>query len=340
MRLFVTFGSWGEIAPLLELALRLKDMGERVEFATTNWASRVEAYGIKCHRFPDAPKHADTLDAFLNAHLVGRSRALYDVIEAAKPSSVVCAFYAWPAIAYAEKHKLPCLLTTTSPYYFLQTEAAPAYEKCYEEYLAIRGAGDFPPFQCVGLYPWYLESEYVGLSIGFPELRPLVPLSKEVGDFIREPYGVITRGTLVGRGQLDRMVNAIKAHGLKCLYLGPYETNADLSAFLDNHSEAVKHATVAITHAGIGTTIDCMGSPMVVDPVGYDQFYNAHRLIDLKCAVGVKGSYIEAISEALKPRSFLPNRFYFEIFLRILNEHTPSDVRRSSANVGQCAQVH
>jgi UDP:flavonoid glycosyltransferase YjiC (YdhE family) len=136
------------------------------------------------------------------------------------------------------------------------------------------------------------------------------------------------------------MVNAIHAHGLKCLYLGPHECRADLSVFLDNHAEAVKHAKVAITHAGIGTTVDCMGVPMVVEPVGYDQFYNANRLIDLKCAVGVKDSYIKAISEAMKPRSYLPNRFNLDQFLRLFDEHTPRNARRHAADASEHAKIH
>jgi hypothetical protein len=341
MKLFVTFGSWGEIAPLLEIALQLQGRGREVAFATTaDWAPRVRAYGITCHEFPKAEKHADTLDAFLAAHVIGRSKALYDVIEAAKPSSIVSAFYCWPAFAYAENAGIPCLLTTTSPYYFLNTEKAPAFAECFAEYQTLRKKKEQPEFACVGLYPWYLESEHVQLSIGFPELRPLVKLSPAVAEFIKEPYGVVTRGTLVGRGELDRMVNAIKAHGLKCLYLGPYECKADLSVFLDDHRAAVKGAKVAITHAGIGTTVDCMGSAMVVDPVGYDQFYNAHRLVDLKCAVRVKDSYIKAITEALKPRSFLPNYFDLDYFLRLFDEHTPSEPCRPPADAQQRAQVH
>lgn len=315
MKLFVTFGSWGEIAPLLEIALQLKDKGESVEFATTNWADRVEQYGIKCHRFPDARKHEDTQESFLTAHLIGRAPAMYEVIANAKPDSLVCSFYCLPGIAYATKHDLPCAITTTSPVYFMRPDP-PLYGQCLDDYRALGGLT--PNCPLIGVYPWYLHDDCPAINVGWPELRPLAPLSEEVAEFIKETYGVVSRGTLVG-GELNRAVNAIKAHGLKCLYLGPHECNADLSAFLDNHAEAVKHAKVAITHAGIGTTVDCMHVPMVVDPAGYDQFYNAHRLVALKAAVGVKDSYISAISEALKPRSYLPNSFDLGLF----NAHTP-----------------
>lgn len=315
MKLFVTFGSWGEIAPLLEIALQLKDQGQTVEFATTNWADRVEAYGIKCHRFPDARKHDDTVDDFLRAHLVGRMQALYEVIEHANPDSIVSSFYCLPSFAYATQRNIPYASTTTTPTYFMRPDP-PVYGELLDDYRAL--GGKEPDCPLIGLYPWYLHDECPAVNVGWPELRPLARLSGRVAEFIKEPYGVVSRGTLVG-GELNRAVNAIKAHGLKCLYLGPHECNADLSAFLDNHAEAVKHAKVAITHAGIGTTVDCMHIPMVVDPAGYDQFYNAHRLVALKAAVGVKDSYISAISEALKPRSYLPNSFDLGLF----NAHTP-----------------
>ncbi len=346
MKLFVTFGSWGEIAPLLEIALQLQDRGESVAFATTaDWAPRVRKYGIDCHDLPIPPKHADTLDGFIGAHLTGRLEAIYDTISAINPEILVAAFYCFPAQAFAEKHGIQFIATTTSPYYFIETEAAAAFHPLMDEYRALRVklglesyAGE--PFAIVGLYPWYLAQDVGDYRVGFPELRALDPLSAKVTEFIKQPYGVVTRGTLVGIGETERMINAIKAHGLKCLYLGPHKTSADLSVYFDNHREAVKGAKVAITHAGIGTTVDCMDVPMVVDPVGYDQFYNANRLIDLKAAVGVKDSYIKAISEAMKPRSYLPNKFSLDAFLRLFDEHSPSDPGRPAADAGKHSPLH
>lgn len=339
MKLFVTFGSWGEIAPLLEIAIQCQERGETVAFATTpDWSPRVSAYGITCFDLPKAEKHADTIDAFLGAHLLGRIRAVYDVIAEAKPSSLVAAFYCLPAQAYAAIHGIPLISTTTSPLYFLQMGEMPVFRQCFDEYLALEVPERTYPL--AGVYPWYLGGTIGAINVGFPELRPLAPLSAEVAEFIKQPYGVITRGTMVSSDQLDRMVNAIHAHGLKCLYLGKQPCKADLSVFVDDHRAAVKSATVAITHAGVGTTVDCMSSAMVVDPVGYDQFYNANRLIDLKCAVGVKDSYIKAISEALKPRSFLPNYFDLDNFLRLFDEHTPRDARRHAADASEHAKIH
>jgi Glycosyltransferase family 28 C-terminal domain len=311
MKLFVTFGSWGEIAPLLEIALQLKDRGEFVEFATTNWADRVEQYGVKCHRFPEARKHSDTLDDFLSAHLVGRMQSIYSVIEAAAPSSIVSSFYCLPSFAYAARAGIPCVATTTTPAYFSYPDP-PTYSALMDDCGTL--GWTMQSCKLIGIYPWYLAGGEGIANVGWPELRPLAPLTGEVAEFIKQPYGVVSRGTLVG-GELERAVNAIKAHGLKCLYLGPHKCSADMSAFLDNHKEAVKHAKVAITHAGIGTTVDCMHVPMVVDPAGYDQFYNANRLVALKAAVGVKSTYISAITEALAPRSYLPNFFDLDGFL-------------------------
>jgi hypothetical protein len=159
-----------------------------------------------------------------------------------------------------------------------------------------------------------------------------------VRKFIEKPYGVVSCGTLVSHQDVNKMVNAIQAHGLPCLYLGKHETKADCSSYLDNHAEAVKNAAVCITHAGIGTTVDCMGLPMVVSPVAYDQFYNARRLIELKCAAGIKTTYIEAITEAQKPRSYLPNQFSLDAFMGL---HDPqSYLSRHSADVGERANIH
>lgn len=341
MTLYITYGSWGEIAPLLEICLQSGG-----EFLTTpDWAPRVREYGVTCHELPKHEPHEDTLDGFLASHTLGRQKAIYELIEGIKPTSIVSAFYCFPAQAYAEKHKRPFLATTTSPYYFMQTEMAASFAECMVEYMGLRkeiGLSDEPtrPFRLAGVYPWYLHDDVGPYPVGWPELRALKPLSQEVAEFIKSPYGVVSRGTLVGPGELDRMCNAIRAHGLKALYLGPHKCNADLSVFLDNHAEAVKRAKVAITHAGIGTTVDCMGVPMVVEPVGYDQFYNANRLVALKCAVGVKDSYINAITEAMKPRSFLHNEFSLSAFLGLLHEHTPREPCRSPADAGECAQVH
>lgn len=342
MKLFITFGSFGEIAPLLEIALRYKERGEEVAFLTSNWTERVQAYGIKCYALPFVKKHKDTLDAFVRAHVLGKQQAIFETIEAIKPTSIISAFFCFPAEAYADKYNIPYLPTTCSPYYFTQTESVPAFNECMTEYTELRKRHGITKGQdryLAGLYPWYLHDPCGPIRVGFPELRSLLPLSAAVAEFIKQDYGVVSRGTLVGRGDLDRMINSIKAHGLKCLYLGPYECDADMIAYLDDHKEAVKNAKVAITHAGIGTTIDCMGSPMVVDPVGYDQFYNASRLVDLCCAVPFKGSWIKAIEAAQAPRSYLPNFFDFDLFEE-LHEHPSRHARRSSANVGERAQVH
>lgn len=337
MKLFTTFGSWGEIAPLLEVALQLRDCGESVHFLTTeNWADRVRAYGIDCTELPAPAPHDDSIDGFLRAQALGKAKIAFDACAALKPSSLVASLYSFGALAYACKTGVKTLVTTTSPTYFMQGESAPVFDECMVEFTAIAKP---IPLQIVGLYPWYLH-ENVGIPcFGFPELRALKPLSNEVQDFIQSPYGVVSRGTLVGRGNLDKMVNAIKAHGLKCLYLGPHNCRADLSVYFDNHQAAVKNAVVSITHAGIGTTIDCMGSAMVVDPVGYDQFYNADRLVNLKCAVGVQGSYITAIEDALKPRSYLPNSFRLDRFLEAMND-SPRDTTRLAADASERANLH
>ena len=340
MTLFVTFGSWGEIAPLLEICIRVGG-----EFLTTDdWAPRVREYGVKCHEIPSV-KHSDTLDAFIRAHLLGRQSLIYDTIAAVNPSNLVASFYAFPAQAYAEKNQIPIVATTTSPYYFMQTERADSLSECVAEYESLRSKlglknDNHAPVHLAGVYPWYLHTDVGAIPVGFPQLRSLNPLSEKVADFIKSPYGVVSRGTLVSKGESQRMINAIRAYGLGALYLGPHDVDADCVAFLDDHAAAVSRATIAFTHAGIGTTIDCMGSPMVVCPAGYDQFYNANRLIDLKCAVGVKDSYIRAIDEAIGPRSYLPNYFDHDLFMRLMNADSTSQFSRSTANAGECPQIH
>lgn len=342
MKLFITFGSWGEIAPILEIALLYKDQGEDVSFLTSNWCERVRAYGVTCFELPKVGKHDDNLDAFTRAHTLGKQKAIYEAIGAIKPDSIVSAFFCFPANAYAQKHEIPFIATTCSPYYFMQTAPVPAFHECMDEYAELRKSLNLAepvPTVLAGVYPWYLHDPCGPVRVGFPELRPLLPLSDQVAEFIKQDYGVISRGTLVARGDLDRMVNAIKAHGLKCLYLGPYECDADMTAYMEHGKEATKSAKVVITHGGIGTLVDAMGLPTVIDPVGYDQFYNAQRMIDLRCAVPYDGSWIKAIDEAMKPRSFLPNYFDFELFQE-LYEHSPRDACRPSADVGERAQVH
>lgn len=342
MKLFITFGSWGEIAPLLEIALQLKEKGESVSFATTDdWVGHVRAYGIDAISWP-GNNHKDSIDGFIRSQVLNKLQSFYELIEDVEPSGIISSIYFMPAQAYAEKHDIPYVATTTSPYYLMENGPIEAFRESMDEYMALRrklSLGAVRPFIIAGLYPWYLHEPVGVYPCGFPELRSLMPLSERVAEFIKEPYGVVTRGTLVGRGELSRMVNAVKAHGFKCLYLGPHECDADLSAFMDNHKEAVKGAKVAITHAGIGTTVDCMGIPMVVDPVAYDQFYNATRLVHLKCAVPSKDSYIKAIKEAMKPRSFLPNQFYLDEFLECY-EHPTGNVLRHAANVGEYASLH
>lgn len=342
MKLFITFGSWGEVSPLLEVALQLQEKGEGVEFLTTaDWAPRVQAYGMKCHSL-SAISHDDGVSHFIHAHLLGRQRKIYDAIVSIAPTELVSAFYCFPAIAYADRHGIPLIATTMTPCYFTQSERMPVFAAAMEEYFALRkslGLTAQREFIIAGLYPWYLHEEVGTVQVGYPSLRPLSPLSKEVADFIKQPYGVISRGTTVAAGELNLMVNAIQAHGLKCLYLGRHKCNADLSADMENHFEAVKSAKVAITHAGVGTIVDCMGLPMVVDPVAYDQFYNAQRLIDLKCAVPFVDSYINSIELAMRPGSYLPNYFSLELFESI-NEHPQSAPRRHAPDARERPQIH
>ena len=333
--LVTAIGSWGEIAPLLEIALRFKEEGKEVEFATTpDWADKVESYGIKCHRYQKTEKHTHTLDGFTNAHLTGRMDAMLKTIEKAKPNEIISGLYVFHAQVYGVQNDIPVTVTTTSPYYLMKTEESKSFRNYQKDILSRVKA---LPINPVGIYPWYLHSDVGIPCVGFPVLRQTEKLSDELAKFIEEPYVVITRGTLVD-GELDRAVNAIHAYGLKCLYLGPRKCKADLSAYFTNHAAAVSKAAVCITHAGVGTTVDCMGIPMVVDPCGYDQRYNADRLIELKVAVGVQSSYIRAIARAMEPRSYLPNSFSFDAFKRL---HDPQgDTFRFAADVGERAALH
>jgi hypothetical protein len=319
--LVVAFGSWGEIAPLLEIAIRTNS-----EFLTTgDWADRVEAYGVKCHRLPAVTHDADP-DSFMRAQILGRTEFIYRAIESIRPSSVIAPQFVLPAAAYADRYDVPLIFTTLTPAY--DEMVIPAFRECMDEMSRFNINRQFP---VVGLYPWYLTNSQP--TFGYPELRPLKSQKIE-GD-----YGVITRGTAIKDTELNRMVNAIKAHGLKCVYLGKQECDADVTMFADDHKAICQGAKVVIHHAGVGTIVDSMGVPMVVDPKAYDQFYNARRMIELRCAVGAD-SFITAISEAMKPRSYLPNHFHFDAFLEALNEYPSSDFGRHAADVGERSQVH
>jgi hypothetical protein len=320
MRLIVSFGSWGEIAPLLEIAIRTQS-----EFLTTDdWADRVEAYGVKCHRLPKIAHEADP-DAFMRAHIRGRTTYLMSKLCEINPSSIVAPQFFLPAALYASSFNIPCLFTMLSPAY--EEMVLSEFRECVAE-IAPHIKRTFP---VVGLFPWYLTNSLP--TFGYPELRPLKP-QKIDGD-----YGVITRGTAIETTELNRMVNAIRAHGLKCVYLGKQECDADVTMFADDHKSICQGAKVVINHGGVGTIVDSMGVPMVVEPQAYDQFYNARRMIELRCAIG-GDSFIQSITEAMKPRSYLPNHFDFDSFSELLHEYPPSDARRHASDVSERAQVH
>jgi hypothetical protein len=308
---FVTFGSWGEIAPLLEIALQFKDEGLNTQFITTpEWADRVDLYGLKCHRVGKADTHSDGVSEFLGTRMLGQMESLAGEIEVAAAGSVmiVGAFYVWPGVIAAKRLGIEYRSTTTTPLYFTDPNPNVTFRQCVAEYYSL--TGEMIPIEAICLTPWFFSGG--GLPCpGYPRLREVGEVSAEVREFIEQPHAVITCGTMVKPEGLDDLVDQVHGIGLKCMYLGRHACKADLVSPFEPHASAVSKAVLCITHAGVGTTVDCLHAPMVVRPVAYDQHYNADKLIKL-------GAASTDVKTAMSIRPSLSSNWSLRAFARLL----------------------
>jgi UDP:flavonoid glycosyltransferase YjiC (YdhE family) len=307
---FVTFGSWGDVSPLLEIALQFRDEGISSQFITgPEWVERIEGYGIECHGVGKvARSHADNVNAFLATRLLGQIGTLADeVTEAAKGSAVIVgAVFAWPAQIAAKRLGIVYRATTTSPCYFLDTEPSFQFERCIAEAQAIEPLGHTT---AISLSPWFFAAANLP-SPGFPRLRQGT-LSKEVAEFIEQPHAVITAGTFVRMRELNDLIDKVHEIGLKVLFLGTQECTADLCSPFEPLEAAVAKSAFVVTHAGLGTSVECLAKPMVVRPVAYDQFYNADRLVEL-------GAAVFDLADVGKAVPSLSNNWSLRAFARLL----------------------
>lgn len=78
---FATWGSLGDLHPLIALALNLRDRGHDVEFATNEWyRTKVESLGLKFHPIrPDLPKDPHLIEQAMDPK-TGTERVLKDLV--------------------------------------------------------------------------------------------------------------------------------------------------------------------------------------------------------------------------------------------------------------------
>jgi hypothetical protein len=309
---FCTFGTWGDVSPLLEIALQFRDDGVATQFITgPEWVERVESYGITCHGVGKIVEwHPENASAFLFHRLLGNIESMAaEVMEAAKGSAmIVGAVYAWPAQVAAKKLGVHYRATTTTPCYFLESVTGGFFERCVAE--AEKAMGKIEPDYAISLVPWFFTAGNLP-SPGFPKLRAKGEISKDVAQFIEQPHAVITCGTYVRVTDLDDLIDQIHALGLRCLYIGHQECKADLISRSEPVEQAVAKAEFVVHHAGLGTSVDCLGKRVVVHPVGFDQFYNAGRLIEL-------GAAVDRIADYKSATPTLSNNWSLRAFARLL----------------------
>lgn len=137
MILFATTGSWGEIAPLLALALMIKRRGMECEFATgPEWADKVAEY-LPVHRIGKPMQLSEfTATEFIN-QLNG-----WEALNEIKHDLLVSAFF-----LDGDIH------TAVTPYW--HTQGMPIRK------------------QTLGLYPSFLHADCGILCCGYPRLSPL-----------------------------------------------------------------------------------------------------------------------------------------------------------------------
>jgi hypothetical protein len=308
---FCTFGSWGDVSPLLEIALQFRDQDIPAQFITgPEWVERIEGYGIKCHGVGKvAPSHADNVNAFLSSRLLGQIGSLADEVTkvAAGSAVIVGAVFAWPAQIAAKRLGIVYRATTTSPCYFLDQTPSVQFERCVAEAQAIDSLGHTT---AISLSPWFFAAADLP-SPGFPRLRQAQALSREVAEFIEQPHAAITVGTFVHVSKLDALIDEVHALGLKALFLGTQRCKADLCSKFEPLEQAVAKSKFVIHHAGLGTSVECLAKPMVVCPVAYDQFYNADRLVEY-------GAAVTDINDVSRATPSLKSNWSLRAFARLL----------------------
>lgn len=269
MILFASTGSWGEVSPLLSLAQRFNG---RIACGP-EWSDRASAY-VPAVSIGTPIAHDYTAFGFMRA--LDMDRLFIDLWRASEGcSAIVSAFFLWPAQIVAELRGIPCISTTVSPIYFMETgcvssEALADLSKALSE---IRHKACLPekdplaPSRLIGLFPAFLGGPVE--TIGYPSLcdpNEAVP----DGD-----YCAVSSGT-VNPDWRDEAQAACKAMGLRCEYL-------DSRSFKFNHKKLMEKAKAAMVHCGVGTLVDAVAArtPIVCRPFAYDQHYNAEKLVSL-----------------------------------------------------------
>lgn len=303
MILFASTGSWGEVSPLLSLAIENKG---RLACGP-EWIGLASHYDVPLHVIGRRMQLDFTIAGFM--HALDMDQLMFDLWHASEGcEAIVSAFFLWPAQIVAELRGIPHISTTTSPIYFNNIGAVSAEEMGALRNVLnnIRSQCKLPevdpliPSRVIGLYPALLHTGDVE-CIGYPRLEALGDETPE-GDFC-----LVSSGSINPTWELDAHI-ACDLLGLRCEYLK--------SPRLDfNHAKSMRQAKAAIIHGGIGTLVDAIAAkvPLIVRPYAYDQFYNASVLKAKGAAVwpSLKAGVVDAEIES--------NVLVFERFRNVID---------------------
>lgn len=264
MILFAATGSWGEISPLLSLAIQFR--GKLA--CGPEWVGLASHYDVPLAVIGRRMALDSTVKGFMAA--LDMDALMRDLWYASQDcSAIVSSFFLWPAQIVAELRGIPYIATTTSEYYFAQgqviekefLDARRETLNAIRERCKLKRVDDpLTPKEVIALYP-----EFMG-GIGYPRLPSLGTKYPE-GD-----YCLVSSGTVNPQWENDALM-ACDLLGLRCEYLKNFRMDL-------NHAEAMRHAKAAIIHGGVGTLVDAVSAkvPVIVRPIAYDQKWNAAQL--------------------------------------------------------------